>query len=214
MVRPMRTITRLTGAATLALVLAACGGGGGDDDGVASLDGGATTTTEGRGGGGGSVDDADFRDALLEYAECMRDQGVDMPDPEIGEDGSVAIVGGGGDGPPSAAEQEEFEAADAECRDIMEGVEGSLPEPTPEEQAEIRDQALAFAECMREQGIDFPDPQFGEGGRVTMGFGADAGIDPSDPEFQEAQEACSEGSGGFGVGFAPRAAEGQGEVEE
>jgi hypothetical protein len=47
---------------------------------------------------------------------------------------------------------------------------------------------LAFAECMREHGIDFPDPQF-DGGAVMVGG---PGIDPEDPEFQAAQEACGE----------------------
>jgi hypothetical protein len=214
----MRTITRLTGAAAVALALAACGGGGdgSDDDAIASL-GGETTTTAGEGddgGGGGSrpVDDSEFQDAMLEYAECMRDEGVDFPDPQFGENGSVAIVGPGGeDGPPSEHEVEEFEAADEACQHIMEEVERTMPEPSPEEQQEMQDRALAFAECMRDHGIDMPDPTFGEGGRVEQRFEADQGIDPSGEEFQEAQEACAEeGGGGPRIGAGPGAEGGVG----
>jgi len=75
-----------------------------------------------------------------------------------------------------------------------------MPEPDPEQIQEMQDQALAFAECMREQGIDMPDPVFGEGGRVTQAIGGPdgGGIDLSDEEFQEAQEACGQ-EGGLGI---------------
>jgi hypothetical protein len=54
---------------------------------------------------------------------------------------------------------------------------------------------LEFAQCMREHGIDMPDPQQGGGiriqrnsdGNVTNGEGV---IDPESPEFQAAEEAC------------------------
>ena len=202
----MRTTSRLTVPALLSLALLGCGGGGDDDDAIASLGGDATTTTAGSdGGGAGPGGSAEFQDAMLEYAECMRDQGIDFPDPQMGE-GGITIVGPEpGEEPPTRAEQEEMAAADAECNHILDDVEGSLPEPTPEEQQEMQDQALAFAECMREHGIDFPDPEFGEGGEVRIGLGG--GADFSDPDFQDAQEEC-QGEGGFGVGAAPVAATG------
>ena len=67
----------------------------------------------------------------------------------------------------------------------------------------MRDQALAFAECMRDHGIDFPDPQF-ERRRRRIGDRPRRTVDPSDPEFQDAQEACAEDGGGiFSVGGGP-----------
>jgi hypothetical protein len=59
---------------------------------------------------------------------------------------------------------------------------------------------LAFAQCMRDHGIDYPDPVFSEDGGVTL-IGPDegaAGFDPNDPAFQAAQEACQEIFGGSG----------------
>lgn len=214
----MRTMTRITRpallAATLALVGTACGGGGGDDgDGVASLGADATTTTEGGsgpGGGGRSGDDSEFQDAMLEFAECMRDQGIDFPDPQVSGDGGGVVIMGpadGRDGPPSEAEMREMDAAQEECQPILEEAEGSMERPSPEEEAEMQERALAFAECMREHGIDFPDPEFGEGGRMTQRLGdGSGGIDPNDDDFQAAQEECGESSG-FGAGPAGPAPE-------
>jgi hypothetical protein len=65
----------------LAVAVAACGGGGGKPGGVASLGGAGSATSTTRAGGGDSTQ------ADLAYARCMRQHGVDMPDPK--PDGSV-----------------------------------------------------------------------------------------------------------------------------
>ena len=119
-------------------------------------------------------------------------------------------VGSGGPGervdPPTDEQMAEFEAADEACQPILEAVEGSFPELDPEQEQEMRDQALEFAECMREHGIDMPDPVFdAEGGarvEVNVGDGGPGagGIDFDDPDFQEAQEACGEEGGFTGPG--------------
>ena len=46
---------------------------------------------------------------------------------------------------------------------------------------------LAFAQCMREHGVDIPDPQFGEGGGAGLRLRSS---NPNDPKFREAEEAC------------------------
>ena len=61
---------------------------------------------------------------------------------------------------------------------------------TGDRRAEFREAALEFARCMREHGIDMPDPTFGEGGRMTQRLGG-TGVDPEDPRFEEAAEECS-----------------------
>jgi hypothetical protein len=50
------------------------------------------------------------------------------------------------------------------------------------------DRALAYAQCMRDNGVpDFPDPERSGGGvRITPG----GGVDPDSSEFVAAQEAC------------------------
>ncbi|MET9385417.1 hypothetical protein ABZY09_31180 [Streptomyces sp. NPDC002928] len=52
-----------------------------------------------------------------------------------------------------------------------------------------KDKQLAFAKCMRENGLPkFPDPN-DDGGSV---IGKDSGIEPNSPEFKKAQEACKD----------------------
>ena len=52
---------------------------------------------------------------------------------------------------------------------------------------------LAFSACMREHGVDYPDPDVSGGGISIEIGGPDAagGIDPSSEKFQAAQEACA-----------------------
>ena len=52
-----------------------------------------------------------FEDTLLEYTQCMRANGYDMPDPDLSSSGGMIDLGSG--------EGEEFEAADAECRHVL-----------------------------------------------------------------------------------------------
>ena len=74
------------------LLVAACGGGGGDD-GVASLsgdgsgDGDATSTT---------LSEEEREEAMLDWAACMRGQGIDMPDPTVDGNGRTGVIIGGG----------------------------------------------------------------------------------------------------------------------
>src|SRR5688572_5792123 len=77
----------LGGLAALALTVAACGGGGGDD-GVATL-GGASGDSDGNSDEGA---DLEPEEAAQKFAECMREHGIDMPDPQVGEDGGFAIA--------------------------------------------------------------------------------------------------------------------------
>jgi hypothetical protein len=203
------------GAITLVLagllVAAGCGRAGGEEQ-VASLsDDDTTATTDDSGGSGasGDVSDEEAEQAMLDFAQCMRDHGIDMPDPDTsGRGGGQVFIGPGGEG-GNTQDMDEFQEADEACRPLIEGVIGEPREMTPEEQAEMQDQMLAMAQCMRDHGIDMPDPEFdqgGNGGVVEQGLGD---VDPTSDEFQDAQEECAEeagldgGPGGgptFGIG--------------
>ncbi len=148
----------LPAAAVTCLALAACGGG------KAS-------------GTAGKPDDEKFQQAALERAECMRRHGVDVPDPKPGG----GLVFNGRDVDP-----ERLERAARECDEEL----GPLPTPrlSEEDEREFREAALEHARCMREQGIDFPDPTFGPNGRVRLEL--KDGIPMDDPAFQAADEKC------------------------
>ena len=164
-------------ALVLVLALASCGGEGSDPE-VASL-GGTTTTNDDESDGTGA-NDADPEEAMLAFARCMREHGVDVPDPQVDENGrGFQLVRPRGN-------EEKFREAQEACGKHLENARPR--DIDPEQQQEIREAVLAFARCMREHGIDMPDPQFGEGGRVTQRMGG--GIDQNDPKFREAEEAC------------------------
>jgi hypothetical protein len=69
---------------------------------------------DGVGGIGSSTDASGFVDALVEYTQCMRDNGVDMPDPDFSGNGGIIDLGARG------MDEDGFEAADAICRSVFE----------------------------------------------------------------------------------------------
>jgi hypothetical protein len=188
---------------TLATVLAACSTPAGSADSVvtlASADPGAS--------GAPSASPLSPEQAMLAYAQCMRDHGIDMPDPVFnssGDGGGTVTQQGVGVDPQSAPG---FQAAEDACKHFMDDVKRNVtgkPMSAEEQQA-----FLDFAACMREHGVDMADPTF-EGGGVSIQIGGpgpkDGGIkmDPQSPAFAAAQTACQHflqdaGLGKFGAG--------------
>jgi hypothetical protein len=153
--------------AVAALGLAACGG---DDEAPASA---ANSASE----------DDKTREAQVKFAECMRENGVDIPDPKPGEGQRIRV------GPDSGIDPEEFEEASKACEKYREDIRPQLSE---EEQQEFKERALEFARCMREHGVDMPDPTFDSNGGVKIQAGPGRGLDRDDEDFQAAQEACGD----------------------
>jgi hypothetical protein len=173
----------------LAFALAACGGSP-DGDRVASLSGGGATGTT---NGAAKTAAKDPQQAALDFAKCMREHGIDMPDPQVDEQGRVRVrVGGpGGGGRPDPKKLDEAQKA---CGHLMGGGDGA-GQIDPEE----RDAMVAFARCMREHGIDMPDPT-GDG--LVMRKDDDRGPDPSSEQFQAAEKACDHHLATLGRGKA------------
>jgi hypothetical protein len=183
----------------LALAVTGCAAAAGQED------GGGVATLDGDGGEAADPSEAsseavDPEEARLAHAECMREHGVDFPDPNSGGDVNLG---------PEQIEDPDFEAAQEACAEELEAALGDF-QPDPEEEARMQEQALAFSQCMRDRGIDFPDPVFEEGGaRISIGGpGQDPAFDPEDPAFQEAQEACAEETN-FGEGPGETQEEGE-----
>jgi hypothetical protein len=130
--------------------------------------------------------DAKTKKAMLNYAQCMREHGVDMPDPTF-DGGGVRMAQKG------AVDPQKARAAESACRHFQDEVK---PPPLSEEQqTEMKKKALANSRCMREHGFDMPDPTFEEGGRMTLRIDKSSGIDPGNPKFQAAQKACQKQTG-------------------
>ncbi|MFB9723860.1 hypothetical protein [Planobispora longispora] len=110
----------------------------------------------------------------VKYAQCMRENGIDMPDPEPGGE-RVKIAG--------KVDKNKFDKAHKACQKYApKAMRGPVDDPR------ARDALLAFARCMRENGIDMADPDFsGGGGGVKIG-GPE--LNPDSPEFKKAHKAC------------------------
>ena len=179
----MRRTLALGAALALMLSVTACGEDT-DEPGVATLDG---TDDNGDGGdddGGEAASDEELEEQALEFSRCMRENGVpDFPDPEI-EDGRIRMQIGGPDG-GGEIDQEAMEQAMQACEDLAPRGGGNFSE---EDRQEMQDAFLEYAQCMRDNGYDMPDPDFGEGeGGLFRMEG-----EPDDPAFKKAQEACED----------------------
>jgi hypothetical protein len=124
--------------------------------------------------------DRKARDAELKFAECMRENGIDFPDPQDGP-GLVKI---GKDESP-----EELREAEKACEKFRKAIKP--PELTEAQQQEFKKRALQHARCMREHGIDFPDPTFSEDGGANIRLGPGR-VDPEDDDFKAAEKECAD----------------------
>ena len=190
--------------ATLALV--ACAGGPTASDGVVSLASPTPVPT----GSTAPEESVDPEVAMEAFTKCMKEHGVDVFVAVAGIDGGGSV----GNGPvtnqhtangdpqsgPKQLDPKAMEEADKACRDLLPS--GMIGDPSATMDPAVADQMLAFAKCMREHGIDFPDPKFEGGGvSVSLGENGEGGIVPSSDEFQAAQEACGSELPGGGPGF-------------
>jgi hypothetical protein len=165
-------LVRLLAAAAVAtalLSITACGGGGPASAGTGSKQGPS----------------AEERRALLDYARCMREHGVDMPDPTFSDGGARVEQRSG---PGKGITPEQARSAEQACKHFQEKIKP--PAMSDADKEKFKKQALAQSRCMREHGIDMPDPTFDANGgaRVTMKEGS--GVRPDDPKFRAAQRAC------------------------
>ncbi|MFD8464303.1 hypothetical protein ACFV10_04175 [Streptomyces cyaneofuscatus] len=145
-------------ATTVVLSATACSG-----------DGGGTKS-----GGSSSGSKKTKEDQALEHRKCLREQGLDIPEPKPGENGMGVTIDGG------SKSQKEMEKAFKACQDKAVG--GGPKELT---QAE-KDKMVAFARCMRKNGFDMPDPKF-DGG-MAQAMPALKGSEMK--KFEKANKAC------------------------
>jgi hypothetical protein len=207
--RRASVLLALTCLAALAAFVAACGAASPSSGGVVSL----ATPSPSNGASAAPSESVDPEVAIADFEACMKEHGVDV-------NISIAQPGSGGGGPTSGEfrapanageaqpntgggqdrDPKALQEADAACRHLLpSGMEG---DPNATMDPEMADKLLDFSKCMRDHGIDFPDPQFQGGGVMRQ---MDENLDPSSDEFQAAQSACGDllPNGGPGVQTAP-----------
>jgi hypothetical protein len=131
-------------------------------------------------------------DAMRKFAQCMRQNGVDMADPT--DDGGHIVIRASAK--PGAGASAKMKAAEEKCRHFQPN--GGKPvKLDPKDLAKLR----AMAKCMREHGVDMPDPD--DNGRITVkkkdGGKPPADMGPDSPTFKAADKACRK--------YAPEGAE-------
>ena len=165
---------RLLGVLLLAgVMLAGCGTDKTDDD-IATagnpVAGGATPSP--------TMDNAERG---RKFAQCMRENGIPMEDPEIGENGEFKVKIG--DKPGSAAgpmDKTKADAAMKACRQFLPNG-GPIGALDPEMVEKMR----KYAVCMRANGVDFPDPD--ENGMIRL-----ERVPGNDAAFEAAEEKCKD----------------------
>lgn len=159
----MRLATGLAGL-LLAVSLAGCGSA-------------PATPGPGGGDGGGDAPDstaADPGQRALRFARCLREHGVNVPDPDPGKPGQIPLGGPGTD-------QQKMQEAVQACRQFS-PIGGSPPSADHPAGREAR---LKFAACMREHGVEnWPDPSAASG---PVMIGPEL---TGDPDFESAAQAC------------------------
>jgi hypothetical protein len=169
-----KTVTRkhsLGALATLALAIAltGCGSGSSDgqDDQVASGSSAQPTASTSPSAEGLSRDEKNVK-----FAQCLREHGINVPDPEPGKGPMIKLD------PSSGITREQMDKAMQACQEFNPQGEAG-PDPQQEENGR------KFAACMRENGVEkFPDPKPGQRGVMIDKAAGD------DPDFPKAQEAC------------------------
>jgi hypothetical protein len=107
----------------------------------------------------------------VKFAQCLREHGVDVPDPEPGKGPMIRFGGPGG--------QDTVQKAMEACRQYNPMPNGGKGN------AQTDANNRAYAQCMRDNGVEaFPDPEPGQVGvRIDKKVG-------DDPDFQRAQQQC------------------------
>ncbi|MFF4266906.1 hypothetical protein ACFY7Y_27640 [Streptomyces virginiae] len=132
---------------------------------------GSKDSSAGAGGDSGTV-----ADNAVKMRQCLREHGIDVPDPEPGQDPRGMTLGGD-------ADPRKMQEAMKACG--MSTGTGAGKEPTQEE----KDKELEWIRCMRENGVALKDPEYHEGGMKS------ATEIPKGQEkaFEEAQKKCETG---------------------
>ena len=132
-----------------------------EEQGVLSLEGMDSTTTTIV-----TQEERSWADSELLLAQCIRDNNYELEDPKKPGDLRRILT-------PifvemNQEEREEFYSLIEKCAEEYDIPLDARDQATPEQQAEILDAELEIAQCIREKGLDVPDPTSENGLRDTL----------------------------------------------
>jgi hypothetical protein len=190
--RPRSAAAAVLLLALAGLGLAACGGSSSSTNASAS----ATTASTSTGGAGGPG-----RGRFAALRSCLQKNGITLPRRTPGARrppgvGGFGAFGGAGGGLrlPSGVSRAQFQAALKKCGGTGFGGAGRFNNPA------YRQALATFATCMRQNGVNLPEPNTSGNGPVF----SVKGIDTATPQFKAAMARCrSDLSGAFRGGPPP-----------
>ncbi|WJV48015.1 hypothetical protein [Streptomyces flavofungini] len=134
------------------------------------------TACSGDGGDGGKKDSGgkeNAADKAFKERECLRKHGLKVPEPKSGQDGHGITIGGD-------LSKEKMQKALKECTGKGPGAGGGGIS-----QAD-KDKMVKYAQCMRKNGFNMPDPEFKDG--MARAMPAPKGAEMK--KMEKAAEAC------------------------
>ncbi|WP_336209474.1 hypothetical protein [Nonomuraea sp. LPB2021202275-12-8] len=154
--------------AVLALALTGCASGAGGSADVPSADGGKQTS------GSSAAPSLSPDERNVKWAQCMRENGIDVPDPKAGQ--GIRMTAGPGS-------EETMTKAREACKEWQPtGGNGTGNAQNGERMRKV-------AQCMRDNGVEeFPDP---DGNTMRLNKSV-----ADDPDFPAAEKKCQLGLGG------------------
>ncbi|GAA1992173.1 hypothetical protein [Amycolatopsis minnesotensis] len=166
------------------VALAGCSNDDGGGDKVASVSSVSSPPAAGQGDQNAGNQGGSDEDKRRAFAKCMREHGVDMPDPQPGGMGTTMKIEAGGEAKMKAAEEA--------CRKLLPNG-GEMKKPDAKQLDEMRKQA----KCMREHGVDMPDPDPEKPGMRVAGKAGDPA------KMEAAAKACGMGEGAPAAAAVP-----------
>ncbi len=145
-----------------------------------------TRTSEATSVAGGGTQDS------VKLAQCLREQGVPAQDPATA-DGKPVI--------PESVPGVQVDVAYENCREFAPNYGKPIPPPDPQQLDRLR----RFAQCMRDQGVDWADPDPRTGRPAEAGEPGNPNRDPNqaDPgggaDVAQAARVCDEKVPGTGI---------------
>ena len=140
----LRNTFAIGGVALLLAGLVACAPAAGEQPQGGAAPSGSTSTRQGA--------DQALEKWQLDFAQCMRDQGIDMPDP--------------GNGSQTMTKTDGMDEAAAACQKKL----GEPPVGSGADDKASLNSRLETAKCLRERGYDAEDPQEGKATRIPDGL--------------------------------------------
>ena len=135
-------------------------------------------------------------DITKRFTDCVREHGLNVSDPEVNADGTVNLRAIKDDLANNTVGKVKSGEILDKCLPLLQGATFSKKE-SAEDQIELQDRLLEFAQCLRDYGHNVRDPIFSDDGRLSKET-MFAELKGSDSRVQRSINSCSERV--FGVG--------------